>query len=506
MSDTFENSPASGAEPESSPSGPSERPAGGAPYGTWASGAQPSGGQPSGGWPSPPPAGSPPPPFAGPPAGPPPPPPPFDGSGEGQGNPWGSVPPGGSWTEAYPAAGGPPPTTPRAHKSRGVLAIAGVAALLAGLAGAAIGQNLATRGTPPVRVADTPSFLAPQRNSGSSQGNGDSSLASVAAKVDPGVVDINTQLGYQQARAAGTGMVLTSSGEVLTNNHVVDGATSITATDVGNGHTYTAKVVGTDPTDDVAVIQLQDASGLKTVKTADSSKVAAGDSVVAIGNAGGTGGTPSVVTGTVQAVDQSITAGDANGGNSEQLTGLIEMNAPIQPGDSGGPLVNTSGQVIGMNTAASTSGPFQPSATDGFAIPINHALAIARQIESGQSSSSVHIGGRGFLGVEVQSGTSSQGGGNSGGFGDFGGFGSSSNGDGSGAVIAGVVSGSPAAHAGMQQGDEITSVNGQTVDSADALTSALQNHRPGDKVTIGWTDQSGQSHSATVTLTTGPAD
>jgi S1-C subfamily serine protease len=162
-----------------------------------------------------------------------------------------------------------------------------------------------------------------------------------------------------------------------------------------------------------------------------------------------------------------------------------------------------------MNTAASTGGPYQSSATDGFAIPINHALTIARQIESGQSSSSVHIGGRGFLGVEVQSGTSSQGGGNSGGsggFGDFGGFGSSNDGGGSGVVISGVVSGSPAAQAGLQQGDEITSVNGQTVDSPDALTNALQNHRPGDKVTIGWTDQSGQSHSATVTLTTGPAD
>jgi S1-C subfamily serine protease len=296
---------------------------------------------------------------------------------------------------------------------------------------------------------------------------------------------------------------------VLTNNHVVDGATSITATVVGTGRTYNAKVVGTDPTDDVAVIQLQGATGLKTVKTGDSSKVTAGDSVVAIGNAGGTGGTPSVVSGTVQAVDQSITAGDANGGNSEQLTGLIEMNAPIQPGDSGGPLVTTNGQVIGMNTAASSGGAFQSSATDGFAIPINHALDIARQIESGQSSSSVHIGGRGFLGVEVQSGSSGQGGGSSGdlgGFGGFGGLGSPSTGDGSGAVISGVVPGSPAANAGLQQGDEITSVNGQAVDSPDSLSSLLQNHRPGNNVTIGWTDQSGQNHTATVTLTTGPAD
>jgi S1-C subfamily serine protease len=494
MSDIFENPPASGPEPESGSSpGGSEHPAGGSPYGGWSPPAP-------GAWPPAPSAGPPPPPSAGP-AGPPP--PPAGASTAGAGNPWGSVPPGGVWTDAYPPAGETPPA-PRRMRSRGVIAIASVAALIAGLVGAAIGDNLANRGTAPVRVADTPSFLAPQGNGGSSEGTGDSSSASsIAAKVDPGVVDINTQLGYQQARAAGTGMVLTSSGEVLTNNHVVDGATSITATVVGTGRTYTAKVVGTDPTDDVAVIQLQGASGLKTVKTGDSSKVAAGDSVVAIGNAGGTGGTPSVVTGTVQAVNQSITAGDANGGNSEQLSGLIEMNAPIQPGDSGGPLVNTDGQVIGMNTAASTGGSFQSSATDGFAIPINHALAIAKQIESGQSSSSVHIGGRGFLGVEVQSGTSGQGGGNSGG---FGGFGSPSTGDGSGAVISGVVSGSPAANAGLQQGDQITSVNGQTVDSPDRLTNLLQSHRPGDKVTIGWTDQSGQSHTATVTLTTGPAD
>ena len=163
-----------------------------------------------------------------------------------------------------------------------------------------------------------------------------------------------------------------------------------------------------------------------------------------------------------------------------------------------------------MNTAASSGGPFQSSATDGFAIPINHALSIAHQIESGQASSTVHIGARGFLGVQVQSGgTSSQSGGNAGGFGgfgDFGGFGSPSTSDGSGAVVSGVVSGSPAANAGLQAGDQITSVNGQTVDSPQTLTTLLQNHRPGDKVTIGWTDQSGQSHAATVTLTTGPAD
>jgi S1-C subfamily serine protease len=387
--------------------------------------------------------------------------------------------------------------------------------LIAGLAGVALGAGISHGSGAPVRVADTPSFFSPNGGSGSSSGDGsgssqgsaDSALASsVAARVDPGVVDINTQLGYQQAAAAGTGMVLTSSGEVLTNNHVVDGATSITATVVGTGRTYTAKVVGTDPTDDVAVLQLQGASGLKTIHAGDSSKVAQGDSVVAIGNAGGAGGTPSAVTGTVQAVNQSITAGDQNGGNAEQLSGLIQMDAPIQPGDSGGPLANTAGQVIGMDTAAGGSGPVQSGATDGFAIPINQALSIAHQIETGKASGNVQIGARGFLGVEVQSSANSQAGKNFGGLGGFGDFGTPNTSGGSGAVVAGVVPGSPAAKAGLQQGDTITSVDGQSVDSPQTLTTRLQNHRPGDKVTIGWTDQSGQSQTATVTLTTGPAN
>src|SRR5208282_5386207 len=132
----------------------------------------------------------------------------------------------------------------------------------------------------------------------------------IASKVDPGLVDIVSTLGYQNAEAAGTGQVVTSSGEVLTNNHVIDGATSIKATDIGSGRTYTAKVVGYDQTDDIAVLQLQGASGLATVSFGDSSQVTAGENVVALGNAGGKGGTPSVAAGTVTALNQSITASD----------------------------------------------------------------------------------------------------------------------------------------------------------------------------------------------------
>ena len=149
--------------------------------------------------------------------------------------------------------------------------------------------------------------------------------------------------------------MLSSNGVVLTNNHVINGATAIKVTDIGNGKTYTATVVGYDASHDVAVIQLQGASGLTTASLGNSSTVQTGDNVTALGNAEGKGGTPSVASGTVTALNQSITASDELSGVSEQLTGLIETNAPIQPGDSGGSLVNSYGQVIGMDTAASSS-------------------------------------------------------------------------------------------------------------------------------------------------------
>ena len=312
----------------------------------------------------------------------------------------------------------------------------------------------------------------------------------IATQTDPGLVDIYTTLGYQQAQAAGTGMVLTSSGEVLTNNHVINGATSITARDIGNGRTYQAKVVGYDHSRDVAVIQLQGASGLQTVTLGDSGSASTGQKVVALGNALGKGGTPAVATGHIASLGASITASDEGAGTSEQLTGLIHHNAGIQPGDSGGPLVNTTGQVIGINTAASQGTQFQGQQTQAFAIPINQAKSIADQIEAGTSSTTVHIGPTGLLGVQIMSADSA-----------------AANGiqAGAGATVAGVVSGTPAAGAGLTQGDVIVSVNGQSVSSPEQLQSALGQHHPGDSVTIGWQDQTGQTQSASVVLANGPA-
>ena len=291
--------------------------------------------------------------------------------------------------------------------------------------------------------------------------------AQIAAKVDPGLVDVISTLGDQSATAEGTGIVLTSTGEVLTNNHVIDGATSVKVVDIGNGKTYTATVVGYDKTKDVAVLKLQNASGLQTAPLGDSSSVAVGQNVTALGNAEGKGGTPAVATGQVTALNQSITASDEGSStNSEQLTGMIQSNAPIQPGDSGGSLVNSSGQVIGMDTAASSASDSPSSqadtpgasnggsgdsgtgssgtttATQAFSIPINTAVTIAQEIVAGDASSTIHIGATGFLGIEVApAGSSSTGSSSTGGSGD-GGFGST--GGSSTAARATVASAAPA--------------------------------------------------------------
>jgi S1-C subfamily serine protease len=308
----------------------------------------------------------------------------------------------------------------------------------------------------------------------------------ISQAVNPAVVDVDTVLGYQNARAAGTGIVIKSSGVVLTNNHVVSGATSINVTEVTDGRTFTATVVGYDRSDDIAVLQLAGASGLPTATLANSSAVSVGDPVVAIGNAGGTGGTPTTVTGTVTALNQSITASDEGSGASEQLTGLIQVAADIQAGDSGGPLVNGSGQVIGIDTAATAGFRYRASGGQGFAIPINTAVSIGNQILGNQASTKVHIGQTAFLGVNV----TSTGGANGSG--------------GSGAGVSGVVSGSPAESAGLAAGDVIVSVDGQPVDSPTALTTLLDGHHPGDRVSLGWFDRSGGSQSGTVSLANGP--
>ena len=321
---------------------------------------------------------------------------------------------------------------------------------------------------------------APEGESGQSgQGGGSSEGVSdsVTSKVDPGLVDINTVLGVQGGEAAGTGMVVTSSGEVITNNHVIAGATKITATDVGNGNTYTARVVGYDYSRDIAVLQLEGASGLRTVSFGDPTTLKVGQSIATIGNAGGTGGTPSATGGQVVALDQSITAGDELGGGHERLEGLIELAGNLQPGDSGGPLVNSAGEVVGMDTAASQTFRLETSGNQGFAIPIDTVQAIAGEIWQGHSSSTIHIGATAMLGVLM-------------------------NGEGEeGVQVENVLSGSPAAAAGVNPGDVITSVDGTSIDSPTALIELMLQRHPGERVQVVWQTSAGTTQTATVTLT-----
>ncbi|MEU5987707.1 trypsin-like peptidase domain-containing protein [Spirillospora sp. NPDC047418] len=301
----------------------------------------------------------------------------------------------------------------------------------------------------------------------------------------PGVVNIETEQDLNGTRAAGTGIVLTATGLVLTNNHVIKGATTIRGTDTDNRRDYPAEVVGYDRAGDIAVIRLTGATRLKTAKFASAAEANVGDVVTAVGNAGGKGGTPSVVTGKITALDQSVTARDDNSGTSERLTGLIETNAPIKPGDSGGPLLNTGGRVIGINTAASaglsTKGTKPKKEHRGYAIPSDRALEIARRIQRGEASSTVHIGPTAMLGVKVRS-----------------------NGRSPGALVAEVVPGTPAETAGVPVGGVIVAFGGDTVDSPSALTSLMFTRHPGDTVRIEWTNRQGGRLQATLRLTEGP--
>ena len=410
--------------------------------------------------------------------------------------PWGTYPgapyagPGAPYTYGAPS----PVYPPRSRtKHVGLIAVAAVvgALIVSAAAGAGVEYALNHNGGGSLGTIPTPGTGSqPSRNAPA-----DINSAAIAARVDPGLVDITTTLADGGA-AAGTGMVLTSSGLVLTNNHVIEEATTINAQVGGTGRTYTANVVGYDVVDDVALLQLQDASGLKTITPGNSSNVSVGQPVVAIGNAGGKGGSPTVVTGTIVAVNQTITAGDP-GSLSETLHGLLETDAGIQPGDSGGPMVNASGLVIGMDTAASTNSAFGGSTTNqGYAIGINAALSIANQIKAGAASANIQIGPRAFLGVAVTDTGSSSG---------LGGFGSTGGGSTvAGAYVERVQSGSAAENAGIGAGDVIVSVGSTTIGSASDLSTALSTYHPGETVTIGWVDATGASHTASVQLTAGP--
>jgi S1-C subfamily serine protease len=327
-------------------------------------------------------------------------------------------------------------------------------------------------------LATPPAQAAPQHPSAPAPPPDPSAMV---GQIGPTVVNIDTQMGYQSAVGAGTGIVLDPGGVVLTNNHVISGATDIKAFSIGNGQTYDVDVLGYDRNHDVAVLQLRGANGLIPANIGSSAGVAVGDPVVALGNAGGQGGTPSAVPGNVTALNETVSASDELTGSTETLTNLIKASTPIRPGDSGGPMVNAAGQVIGVNTAASQNYQIpQQGGGDGFAIPIDQAMSIAGQIRSGAGSGAVHVGETAFLGVGVVDN------------------------NGAGAKVVQIIPGTPAADGGLAEQDVIIAVDGTPVDSPTALTNVLDRHHPGDTIALTWRGPLSDEQTAKVTLAPGP--
>jgi len=351
----------------------------------------------------------------------------------------------------------------------------------------------------------------------------------VENSVEPGVVVINSRLQYSDAGAAGTGIIISKSGLVLTNNHVIDQTTGLSATVVATGQRYPAKWLGYDKGSDVAVIQLEGAPALRTAPLGDSATVKVGDPVIGMGNAEGTGRI-TAAAGTITGVNQTITASDQGiGAAPERLTDMLQTDADIVSGDSGGPLASTAGKVIGMDTAASTGSIPTQQQNVGFAIPIDKAMTIAHQIINGKAGSGVQIGASGFVGVIVAGGANGaqstqaspqaqlqqQEASQQGQFGI-----SPPNGcvEGdqavgvpasiapvqSGTLVLGVICGTPANQDGMAPGDVIISAAGQQVSSPASLMAILHSVRSGSTVKITWVTPSDQTMSRTLTVMAAP--
>lgn len=325
----------------------------------------------------------------------------------------------------------------------------------------------------PVSAAPVPAPAAPLDQS------------ALLSQVVPGLVDINTSLGYQGAVGTGTGIVIDPSGEVLTNNHVIEGATEITAVSLANSVTYAVDVIGFDRASDIALVRLRGAGGLPTANLGTSSTVNVGDPIAAIGNSNGPGAPPSYAPGAVTQLGASVRASDESGGGSRELYDLIRVAADIRPGDSGGPLVNSAGQVVGVTVAATlTYRMGGVTGGEGFAIPIDRAMAIANQIRSGAPAPGIHLGDTAFIGVGIA---------------DAGPFGGPP-----GAVVRQVLPNTPASQAGLLGGDLITAVDGAPVNTAADLTNLMDQRRPGDTIVLSWIDRAGNPRSAPLVLAKGP--
>ncbi len=474
--------------------------------------------------------------WSPPPAGP-----PYGGTQHGSQGGWppypaelsGGAPPSGQTQWSPPGGYGPPPGPP---PSRGPMSRALVYVLVAVLAAAVgAGAVFALRGHPGNAPAVSSNNIPKPR--ANTSGNGHDGPAGlnvngVASKVEPGMVDITSKLKLTGQVFEGTGMILSSSGLVLTNNHVINGATgtSLHATLVSNNHTYAAQIVGWDQTQDVALLRLVGASGLKTVQVGNSGTVKIGDQVVALGNAGGQGGRPTVTSGSVTSLNRTITASDSGSGTSETLHGMLQTSAPIAAGRLGRPtgqpgrpgdrhehrgehaaeqrrehhgLLDPDQPGPGAGPpdggrARQRLDPHRPAAVHRHRDrqrwrTARSATRPARRRSCGSSSrprlhdgGGVNSSGR-CLPNELASPVPGT-------------IGSAS----SGALVGGVFCSTPASTAGMVGGDVIVSVNGHTVTSAASLHTVIGNYHPGSTVSLTWVDPNGHKHTGSLTLAAGP--
>jgi S1-C subfamily serine protease len=455
------------------------------------------------------------------------------GSGVQQSHGAGSYGPPGPGQAGY--GGFPAPQPPR-RRWAPLISYAAVAAVAACCGGLAVALT-SSGGSPPSAGGS----LRPGSGASAGPAAGITPGASVSSAtlrrvenaVQPGLVVINSKLqddGADVSGAAGTGMIISRSGLVLTNNHVINATNGLTATVISTGRTYPAIWLGYDKGSDVAVIKLKGASGLTPVPLGNSSSVRIGDAVVAMGNANGTGSI-TTVTGAITGLDRAITASDEGTGESaEHLTGMLQTDADIIQGDSGGPLVSAAGKVIGMDTASS-SDIMASQQNVGFAIPISKAMTIAREIIAGKPRTGVRVGATGFVGVLVASAVN---GGQSTqtspqaqlqqveqneeqqGMDQGGRFYTTPAGclpnaadagipahvapASSGALVLGALCQSPAAAASLAAGDVITSAAARQVTSPASLTSILAKVPAGKTVTLVWITPDGQTVTRPLTL------
>lgn len=382
-----------------------------------------------------------------------------------------------------------------------------------------LGVALGAGGVLLLRPFGALSTLQPSSLTGNPAGKSLNAQA-VYARLEPSVVDVTAMLRYDDETASGTGFIFDGPAAfVLTNNHVIRDATSVTAKLTSTGKTYKARIVGADVSADIAVLQLQGASGLTAAPLGDSDTVALGSPVLAFGNQDGHDGSPTTAAGIVNSLDRTIQADDGANGFTETLHGMLQTSAQIEPGDSGGPLADAAGAVVGVDTAAGTG-----TAAVGYAIPIDAAIAVARQIAAGRAAPGITLGVGGFLGVVVPSTTrkdprlqEEQGENRPGGGGALtqrpGCVGTEEEAGmpavlapaPTGALVYGVLCGTGAAAAGIVAGDVITAAAGRPVSSPDALTAIVSAVQPGTRIPVTWVSKSGKTRTSLVPLAVAPA-